>query len=141
MRKFQNIVYSLATSLLKRVESAWLQSETLFKFSKIGRDYYNSLKVIKDEGRKVITNILNKLKRDIRFLYIWLQFVLKLSIFYSYPNKVIQQRKKLLLENHQVFDDKEEDDSGKLIINSVHNYLKLYHQNTFVHALIYLVPK
>lgn len=68
----------LSTSLLARFLSPWLQSETIFKLSKPGRDYFENLKVIKDQGQKVI-----------------------------------QQRKKLLQENHKVLDEEEIDDHGR----------------------------
>ncbi|XP_065214561.1 cytochrome P450 4C1-like [Planococcus citri] len=44
----------LSTSLLNRFLSPWLQSEIMFKISKSGRDYFSNLKVIKDQGQKVI---------------------------------------------------------------------------------------
>ncbi|XP_065214566.1 cytochrome P450 4C1-like [Planococcus citri] len=68
----------LSASLLSRFVSPWLQSETIFKLSKTGRDYFENLKVIKDEGQKVI-----------------------------------QQRKKLLRENHEVFDEEKNDNGRK----------------------------
>ncbi|XP_065226295.1 cytochrome P450 4C1-like isoform X2 [Planococcus citri] len=51
---YLNSMKVLSKTLFERFESPWLESETAFKFSKTGRDFFNNLKTVKDEGRKVI---------------------------------------------------------------------------------------